>query len=166
MGSRVAEPRTSLGLSAGRVVRRRRGSPGVADGRASPQMIEPAAGAEAGALLAQLAALLEQEVRGQPKAPGLRLVEGAHDTGLRVSARLRDFEVKDLLSLTQFFGLRPDTFSLAVNCLDRFLARMKVGLLGAPPLQRGHPPPPTTRFSFSRAGPCVSSAQPGCVPCP
>ncbi|XP_019390423.1 PREDICTED: cyclin-G1 [Crocodylus porosus] len=89
-------------------------------------MIEPAAGAEAGALLAQLAALLEQEVRGQPKAPGLRLVEGAHDTGLRVSARLRDFEVKDLLSLTQFFGLRSDTFSLAVNCLDRFLARMKV----------------------------------------
>lgn len=43
-----------------------------------------------------------------------------------MTARLRDFEVKDLLSLTQFFGFDTETFSLAVNLLDRFLSRMKV----------------------------------------
>lgn len=79
-------------------------------------------------LLLQLNALLEQELRYQPKLSGLRTIESAHDNGLRMTARLRDFEVKDLLSLIQFFGFRTETFSLAVNYLDRFLSKMKVGL--------------------------------------
>ncbi|KAG8128782.1 hypothetical protein E2320_015569 [Naja naja] len=77
-------------------------------------------------LLVQLSALLEQELRYQPKLSGLRIIETAHDNGLRMTARLRDFEVKDLLSLIQFFGFRTETFSLAVNYLDRFLSKMKV----------------------------------------
>ncbi|XP_074865495.1 cyclin-G1 [Carettochelys insculpta] len=77
-------------------------------------------------LLYQLNALLEQELRCQPRASGLRLIETAHDNGLRMTARLRDFEVKDLLSLSQFFGFNTETFSLAVNFLDRFLSIMKV----------------------------------------
>ena len=43
-----------------------------------------------------------------------------------MTARLRDFEVTDLLSLTQFFGFDTETFSLAVNWPDRFLSKMKV----------------------------------------
>nr|KAF6477929.1 hypothetical protein HJG59_010822 [Molossus molossus] len=43
-----------------------------------------------------------------------------------MTARLRDFAVKDLLSLTQFFGFNTETFSLAVNLLDRVLSKMKV----------------------------------------
>lgn len=78
-------------------------------------------------LLVQLNGLLEQELRYQPKVSGLRIIESAHDNGLRMTARLRDFEVKDLLSLIQFFGFRTETFSLAVNYLDRFLSKMKVG---------------------------------------
>ncbi|XP_015678228.1 cyclin-G1 [Protobothrops mucrosquamatus] len=77
-------------------------------------------------LLLQLNALLEQELRYQPKLSGLRIIESAHDNGLRMTARLRDFEVKDLLSLIQFFGFRTETFSLAVNYLDRFLSKIKV----------------------------------------
>uniref|UniRef100_A0A8D2GWW4 Cyclin N-terminal domain-containing protein n=1 Tax=Urocitellus parryii TaxID=9999 RepID=A0A8D2GWW4_UROPR len=77
-------------------------------------------------LLHQLNTLLEQESRCQPKVCDLRLIESAHDNGLRMTARLRDFEVKDLLSLTQFFGFNTETFSLAVNLLDRFLSKMKV----------------------------------------
>lgn len=77
-------------------------------------------------LLHQLTTLLEQESRCQPKVCGLKLIESAHDNGLRMTARLRDFEVKDLLSLTQFFGFDTETFSLAVNLLDRFLSKMKV----------------------------------------
>ncbi|KPP79457.1 cyclin-G1-like [Scleropages formosus] len=74
----------------------------------------------------QLKALLEQESRYQPKLSGLRIVECAHDNGLRMTAKLRDFAVKDLLSLTRFFGFSSETFSLAVNLLDRFLAIMKI----------------------------------------
>ncbi|KAM7042345.1 cyclin-G1 [Acridotheres tristis] len=77
-------------------------------------------------LLLELPAMLEQELRAQPRAAGLRLLEAAHDNGLRMTARLRDFEVKDLLSLTQFFGFHTETFSIAVNFLDRFLSKMKV----------------------------------------
>ncbi|XP_015686621.1 cyclin-G1-like [Protobothrops mucrosquamatus] len=77
-------------------------------------------------LLLQLNALLEQELRYQPKLSGLRIIESAHDNGLRMTARLRNFEVKDLLSLIQFFGFRTETFSLAVNYLDRFLSKIKV----------------------------------------
>ncbi|XP_060053046.1 cyclin-G1 isoform X2 [Erinaceus europaeus] len=73
-----------------------------------------------------LSALLEQEPRSLPKASGLRLMEAGHDGGLRMTARLRDFEVRDLLSLTQFFGFATETFSLAVNLLDRFLSAVKV----------------------------------------
>ncbi|XP_007474035.1 cyclin-G1 isoform X2 [Monodelphis domestica] len=89
-------------------------------------MIEALVTTEAQKLLHQLNVLLEQESRCQPKVCGLRLIESAHDNGLRMTARLRDFEVKDLLSLTQFFGFDTETFSLAVNLLDRFLSKMKV----------------------------------------
>lgn len=89
-------------------------------------MIETLVSSDARALLYQLTALLEHELRCQPKGSGLRLIESAHDNGLRMTARLRDFEVKDLLSLTQFFGFHTETFSLAVNFLDRFLSKMKV----------------------------------------
>lgn len=74
----------------------------------------------------QLKALLDQEIRYQPKVCGLRLIESAQENGLRMTARLRDFEVKDLLSLTRFFGFCADTFSLAVSLLDRFLSVMKI----------------------------------------
>ncbi|XP_070595581.1 cyclin-G1 [Erythrolamprus reginae] len=77
-------------------------------------------------LLVRLSALLDQELRYQPKLSGLRMIESSHDHGLRMTARLRDFEVKDLLSLIQFFGFCTETFSLAVNYLDRFLSKMKV----------------------------------------
>uniref|UniRef100_A0A3Q2IDN6 Cyclin-G1 n=1 Tax=Equus caballus TaxID=9796 RepID=A0A3Q2IDN6_HORSE len=73
----------------------------------------------------QLNALLEQESGCQPEVCGLRLIESAHDNGLRMTARLREFEVKDL-SLTQFFGFNTETFSLAVNLLDSFLSKMEV----------------------------------------
>lgn len=87
-------------------------------------MIAPPA--ESMAPLPTLTTLLEQEARSLPKASGLRLMESAHDGGLRMTARLRDFEVRDLLSLTQFFGFNTETFSLAVNLLDRFLSAVKV----------------------------------------
>lgn len=89
-------------------------------------MIEVLTTTDSQNLLHQLNALLEQEWKCQPKVSGLRLIESAHDNGLRMTARLRDFEVKDLLSLTQFFGFDTETFSLAVNLLDRFLSKMKV----------------------------------------
>ncbi|EHB15331.1 Cyclin-G1 [Heterocephalus glaber] len=73
-------------------------------------------------LLRQLNTLLEQEARCQPKVCSLRLIESAHDNGLRMTARLWDFEVKDL-SLTQFFDFDSETFFLAVNLLDRFLSK-------------------------------------------
>ncbi|XP_030139776.4 cyclin-G1 [Taeniopygia guttata] len=89
-------------------------------------MIDTPAGGGARDPALELPAMLEQELRAQPRAAGLRLLEAAHDNGLRMTARLRDFEVKDLLSLTQFFGFHTETFSLAVNFLDRFLSKMKV----------------------------------------
>nr|XP_056708318.1 cyclin-G1 [Euleptes europaea] len=89
-------------------------------------MIETLATSETPELLRRLNMLLEQELRCQPKLSGLRLIESAHDNGLRMTARLRDFEVKDLLSLIHFFGFSTETFSLAVNYLDRFLSKMKV----------------------------------------
>ncbi|NWR14750.1 CCNG1 protein, partial [Emberiza fucata] len=89
-------------------------------------MIETPASGGARDPVLELPAMLEQELRAQPRAAGLRLLEAAHDNGLRMTARLRDFEVKDLLSLTQFFGFHTETFSLAVNFLDRFLSKMKV----------------------------------------
>lgn len=46
-----------------------------------------------------------------------------------VSAKCRDARVEDLWSLTSFFGYSAQTFVLAVNLLDRFLAMMKVNSL-------------------------------------
>lgn len=89
-------------------------------------MIDTVKGQDDAPLAMQLKVLLEQESRYQPKLSGLRVLEAAHDSGLRMTSRLRDFEVKDLLSLTRFFGFSTETFSLAVNLLDRFLALMKV----------------------------------------
>lgn len=89
-------------------------------------MIETLAKSETLELLRQLNVLLEQESRSQPESSGLRIIEASHDNGLRMTARLRDFEVKELLSLSQFFGFGTETFSLAVNYLDRFLSKMKV----------------------------------------
>ncbi|XP_028315516.1 cyclin-G1 [Gouania willdenowi] len=74
----------------------------------------------------QLKGLTDLEGRCQPKLGGLRLIESAQDNGLRMTARLREMEVKDLLSLTRFFGFSSETFSLAVSMLDRFLSVMKI----------------------------------------
>lgn len=46
--------------------------------------------------------------------------------GNGVSAKCRDARVEDLWSLTSFFGYSTQTFVLAVNLLDRFIAMMKV----------------------------------------
>lgn len=89
-------------------------------------MIDTVSGAEALPFALQLKTFLEQEVRSQPKMCGLRVLESAHDNGMRMTAKMRDFEVKDLLSLTCFFGFSAETLSLAVNLLDRFLSVMKV----------------------------------------
>ncbi|KAI4889477.1 hypothetical protein NFI96_015247 [Prochilodus magdalenae] len=89
-------------------------------------MIDTVPGTEALPFAVQLKAYLDQEVRFQPKLCGLRIIESAHDNGLRMTAKLRDFEVKDLLSLTRFFGFSAESFSLAVSLLDRFLAVMKI----------------------------------------
>ncbi|XP_037678419.1 cyclin-G1-like [Choloepus didactylus] len=89
-------------------------------------MVEALKTTDAQKLLYHLNVLLEQESRCQSKVYGLRLIESAHYNGLRMTARLRDFEVKELLHLTQLFGLDTDTFSLAVNLLDRSLSKMKV----------------------------------------
>lgn len=89
-------------------------------------MIDKVTGSEALPFAVQLKALLEKEARYQPKLCGLRILESASDNGLRMTAKLRDFEVKDLLSLTRFFGFSAETFSLAVSLLDRFLAVMKI----------------------------------------
>lgn len=74
----------------------------------------------------QVKALMDSEARYQPKLSGLRLIETSQDNGLRMTTRLRELEVKDLLSLTRFFGFSSDTFSLAISLLDRFLSVMKV----------------------------------------
>lgn len=74
----------------------------------------------------QVKTLMDLEARYQPKLSGLRLIETSQDNGLRMTTRLRELEVKDLLSLTRFFGFSSDTFSLAISLLDRFLSVMKV----------------------------------------
>lgn len=92
-------------------------------------MIDAVSGAEAQPFALQLKTLLEQEVRCQPKLCGLRVLESAHDNGMRMTTKMRDFEVKDLLSLTRFFGFNAETFSLTVSLLDRFLSLMKVRII-------------------------------------
>jgi len=89
-------------------------------------MIDTVTGSGPVPFAAQLKALVDREGHYQPKLSGMRLIEGANDNGLRMTARLREFEVKDLLSLTRFFGFCSETFSLAVSLLDRFLSVMKV----------------------------------------
>lgn len=44
----------------------------------------------------------------------------------RISAKCRDAKVEDVWSLTSFFGYSTQTFVLAVNLLDRFLAMIRV----------------------------------------
>lgn len=92
----------------------------------SVQMIDTVTGREVQPFAVQLKALLDVESRYQPKLSGLRLIEGSQDNGLRMTTRLRELEVKDLLSLTRFFGFCSETFSLAISLLDRFLSVMKV----------------------------------------
>lgn len=89
-------------------------------------MIDTVTGPGALPFAVQLKALTDCEGRYQPKLSGLRLIETSQDNGLRMTTRLRELEVKDLLSLTRFFGFSTDTFSLAISLLDRFLSVMKV----------------------------------------
>ena len=90
------------------------------------QMIDTVTGPGALPFAVQLKAMMDLEGRYQPKLSGLRLIETSQDNGLRMTTRLRELEVKDLLSLTRFFGFNSDTFSLAISLLDRFLSVMKV----------------------------------------
>lgn len=89
-------------------------------------MIDTVTGPGAQPFAVQLKSLMDLEGRYQPKLSGLRLIETSQDNGLRMTTRLRELEVKDLLSLTRFFGFSTDTFSLAISLLDRFLSVMKV----------------------------------------
>uniref|UniRef100_A0A3P9KMQ7 Cyclin G1 n=1 Tax=Oryzias latipes TaxID=8090 RepID=A0A3P9KMQ7_ORYLA len=89
-------------------------------------MIDTVTGAGVQSSAAQLKTLIDLEARYQPKLSGLRLIECAQDNGLRMTAKLRELEVKDLLSLSRFFGFSAETFSLAVSLLDRFLSVMKI----------------------------------------
>ncbi|XP_076594623.1 cyclin-G1 [Chaetodon auriga] len=89
-------------------------------------MIDTVTGPGAQPFAVQLKAMTDLEGRYQPKLTGLRLIEGSQDNGLRMTSRLRELEVKDLLSLTRFFGFSSDTFSLAISLLDRFLSVMKI----------------------------------------
>lgn len=92
----------------------------------STQMIDTVTEPGEQAFGVQVKALMDLEARYQPKLSGLRLIETSQDNGLRMTTRLRELEVKDLLSLTRFFGFSSDTFSLAISLLDRFLSVMKV----------------------------------------
>lgn len=57
----------------------------------------------------------------------------------RISAKCRDAKVEDLWSLTSFFGYSTQTFVLAVNLLDRFLAMIRVRRVQRPELRQLHP---------------------------
>ncbi|NP_001315992.1 cyclin-G1 [Poecilia reticulata] len=87
-------------------------------------MIDTVTGAQAFAV--KVKGLMDLEGRCQPKLTGLRLMETAQDNGLRMTTRLRELEVKNLLYLCRFFGFSSETFSLAVSLLDRFLSVMKI----------------------------------------
>lgn len=69
---------------------------------------------------------LEREPRFQPREKGLSLIEATPENDNTLCPRLRNAKVEDLRSLTNFFGSCTETFVLAVNILDRFLALMKV----------------------------------------
>ncbi|XP_077388196.1 cyclin-G1 [Festucalex cinctus] len=89
-------------------------------------MIDTVTGPGALPFAVQLKTLTDLEVRYQPKLSGLRIIESAPDNGLRMTSRLRELEVKDLLTLSRFFGFSSETFSLAISLLDRFLSVMKI----------------------------------------
>uniref|UniRef100_A0A672ZVA4 Cyclin G2 n=1 Tax=Sphaeramia orbicularis TaxID=375764 RepID=A0A672ZVA4_9TELE len=77
-------------------------------------------------LMKELKTNYEQEVYYLPKEAGLSLIESTTQDDSRISAKCRDAKVEDLWSLTSFFGYSAQTFVLAVNLLDRFLAMMRV----------------------------------------
>ncbi|XP_029940237.1 cyclin-G2 isoform X2 [Salarias fasciatus] len=77
-------------------------------------------------LMKELRLNYEQEVYYLPKETGLALIESAVEGDRRISAKCRDAKVEDLWSLTSFFGYSTQTFVLAVNLLDRFLAMMRI----------------------------------------
>ncbi|XP_066567019.1 cyclin-G2 [Amia ocellicauda] len=81
---------------------------------------------EAFRLLKQLKVHLEQEENYLPKETGLNLIQSSLENDSSISAKSRDAKVEDLWSLTNFFRYSTQTFVLAVNLLDRFLAMMKV----------------------------------------
>ncbi|XP_059778788.1 cyclin-G2 [Balaenoptera ricei] len=84
------------------------------------------AGREGVQLFGLLNLYLEQEQRFQPREKGLSLIEATPENDNTLCPRLRNAKVEDLRSLTNFFGSCTETFVLAVNILDRFLALMKV----------------------------------------
>ncbi|XP_008322832.1 cyclin-G2 [Cynoglossus semilaevis] len=77
-------------------------------------------------LMKELRVNYEQEVHYLPKEAGLSLIESTSQDDSRISAKCRDAKVEDLWSLTSFFGYSTQTFVLAVNLLDRFLAMMRI----------------------------------------
>ncbi|XP_053195783.1 cyclin-G2 [Scomber japonicus] len=77
-------------------------------------------------LMRELKMNYEQEVYYLPKETGLSLIETTTRDDSRISAKCRDAKVEDLWSLTSFFGYSTQTFVLAVNLLDRFLAMMRI----------------------------------------
>lgn len=77
-------------------------------------------------LMKELRTNYEQEVYYLPKEAGLSLIESTTQDDSRISAKCRDAKVEDLWSLTSFFGYSAQTFVLAVNLLDRFLAMMRI----------------------------------------
>ncbi|XP_068191051.1 cyclin-G2 [Antennarius striatus] len=77
-------------------------------------------------LMKELRVNREQEVHYLPKETGLSLIESTLQDDSRISAKSRDAKVEDLWSLTSFFGYTTQTFVLAVNLLDRFLAMMRI----------------------------------------
>ncbi|KAM9841837.1 cyclin-G2 [Aulostomus maculatus] len=81
---------------------------------------------EAFKLMKELRVNYEQEVYYLPKETGLSLIESTSQDERRISAKCRDAKVEDLWSLTSFFGYTTQTFVLAVNLLDRFLAMMRI----------------------------------------
>ncbi|XP_042251982.1 cyclin-G2 [Thunnus maccoyii] len=77
-------------------------------------------------LMKELKVNYEQEVYYLPREAGLSLIETTTQDDSRISAKCRDAKVEDLWSLTSFFGYSTQTFVLAVNLLDRFLAMIRI----------------------------------------
>lgn len=77
-------------------------------------------------LMKELRVNYDQEVHYLPKVAGLVFIESTVPGDSRISAKCRDAKVEDLWSLTSFFGYSTQTFVLAVNLLDRFLAMMRI----------------------------------------